>query len=482
MLSLLLLSLAQPGCAADKTGPAAVDEGDSAVPSDSAGEDSAPGVDEGDDSATDDSATAGTPDDTGTAEERPPVSFAGAAPKNILVVAWDTTRPDLFGHYTGADTTPRLDALLEGAMVLEDHRSCSNWTYASMICVQTGARDVVGGFVPSTTGVTPVVPEDTLLVSEALRDMGFQTVLAGDQPFFSPENEMARGFDQAEVDRSWTADQVTDSALGMMATLDPSEPFYAHVHHLDAHTPYDPPEAYLGALEGLAPIPYNLSLSATYTGLQNEFRSLDPETQALIREHIQVRYLAGLRYLDDELGRLLDGMESMGLLEDTLILFLTDHGEQLLENGDIGHAYNLYDYENRAITAFNADGLTPGSWAGPTSHSDIWPTVFDAMGWEAPREFSGRPVGQRGDDTLRYAMRHQGARTFQSIERAGVKMIYWWEDGAKNLYRLDEDPDEVDDVYDAEDPDVVEFWELLLPEIDRVLAIHPGDTPVDPGP
>jgi len=488
-MTTLLLALALTACDTEKTDPAVTAGEDTQATPDSdapvdEGDTSDGGGGDGSDTDDTEAETTDTAVDTGTLpEERPPVSFAGAPPKNILVVTWDTTRPDLFGHYTSEDTTPRLDSVLEGAMVLENHRSCSNWTYASMICVQTGSRDVVGGFVPSTSIETPFVPETTLLVSEVIQAMGYQTLLAGDQPFMSPENDMSRGFDQAEVDREWDAEMVTDTALSMMATLDPGEPFYAHVHHLDAHTPYAPPERYLDGLDELPPIGFDLDRSATYTALQNEFRSLDAETQGRIREHILFRYLAGLRYLDDELGRLLDGMEGMGLMDDTLIIFLTDHGEQLAENGDIGHAYNLYDYENKSIVAFNGPGLTPGAFAGPTTHSDLWPSVFEAMGWEAPREFSGTPVGQRPDDTVRYSMRHQGRDTFQAIERSGVKMIYWWEDGEKDLFRLADDPGEVNDVYDPEDPDVIALWELLLPEIDRVIAIHPAyDSPVDPGP
>ena len=311
---------------------------------------------------------------------------------------------------------------------------------------------------------------------------GFQTALVSAQTFMSANNHMANGFDSVVFEVDLPAERMTDDALALMEAFDPDEPWHLFAHYVDPHMPYDPPPEYLGELDELEPIDYDLSRQNDHNHMLNQYPSLDEETQALIREHIMIRYLAEYRYADDEVGRLLAEAESMGLLDDTLVMFASDHGEQLFEHGENGHGEHMYDDENLAIVAFSAPGLAPGVFEGPTSHADVWPSVFQAMGWEEPEEFNGTPIGQRPDDTVRYALRYQGNHTFQAIEREDVKMIYWWRDGEKDLYRLDEDPEEMNDVYDPEDPDVIALWDLLLVEIDGVQAINSSGTPTDPGP
>jgi hypothetical protein len=138
--------------------------------------------------------------------------------------------------------------------------------------------------------------------------------------------------------------------------------------------------------------------------------------------------------------------------------------------------------ENRAIAAFNGPGLAAGTWEGPTSHADLWPSIFAAMGWEAPESFRGTVIGERPADTARYALRHQRSGPIHAVEREGIKLIYHWDSGEKALYRLESDPSEQDDVYDPEAPDVVALWALMSADIKQMLAINPEPAPVDPGP
>ena len=121
--------------------------------------------------------------------------FTGDRPKNLLMISLDTTRRDFVGRFSGDDSTPRIDALLERSYALDNHRSCSNWTFASVACVQSGQRPTESGFVPATIDVRPV-PEDLGLASDLLQRAGFQTALVSSNVFFSAETRLDRGFEQ----------------------------------------------------------------------------------------------------------------------------------------------------------------------------------------------------------------------------------------------------------------------------------------------
>jgi arylsulfatase A-like enzyme len=411
-----------------------------------------------------------------------PLTFSGC-PQNLLVITADTFRPDLLGRYGGAADTPVIDALLGESLVLEDHRSCSNWTYVSMYCVQTGSYELQTGFIPATFEETGVhlVPDEQVLVSEVLASSGWQTGLVTANTFMSSNVNMAGGFEEERLHAGAPARYITDSALELAGAFDSERPWYLHLQYLDPHAPYSPPAAYLEGLEALPPIDYDLTTDAGQTEMVEAYPSLDPETQALIRQHVMVRYLGELAYLDDQVGRLLEQLEAAGRLADTLVVFMSDHGEQLGEHGTFGHSEGLYEQENRAIVAFRGAGLAPGSWDGPTTHADLWPTIFDALGMEIPGHFGGVPLGQRGDDDPRYGLRMDDDGGLQMVERGGVKLIYAWT-GGKQLYRLEGDPGEQVNVYDPDDPEVIALWELLWPAVNAASDLYPQFLLVNPGP
>ena len=193
------------------------------------------------------------------------------------------------------------------------------------------------------------------------------------------------------------------------------------------------------------------------------------------------RYRAELHYVDAQIGALIDAAEERGLLEDTLVVFWTDHGEQIWDHGSLGHSDGLYEEENRAVVSFWAETLAPGAWSGRTVHPDIWPTVTLLLDLPDETTFTGRAVGQRDDAEPRFALRHDGDGSIAMVELDETKLIYGW-DGSRELYRRGDDPTELSNVYAPDDPDVIALWELLTPFIEQVQTFHPDFEPIDPGP
>ncbi len=408
-----------------------------------------------------------------------PLAFS-RRPRSVLVITLDTTRRDYLGRYAGdPEATPTLDGLMDQGLVLEDHRSCSDWTWESVICAQTGRLPWHLGLRWSGEGGgAEPYPEEAPLISRALYELGFQTALVSAQSYIGGGLGLEGGFQHVSFRADATAEELVERTGWVLAGLDPDRPWYLHLHLMDPHDIYTPPAEYLGALDALDPLPYDLGADGGYLELVNNWSTMGPELRELATAHLQARYRGELRYLDDQLARLWELLDAGGWLDRTLVLIWTDHGEQLYQHGVLTHGGGLFDEENRAAAVFwSRDLLAPGSYLGPTSHQDLWPTLLDALGLADPIEMEGYVVGSRPADTPRHALHYRGPDTDQAVVLGGAKLLYNWA-GRAAFYRLGDDPGETEDRYDPEDPEVIALWELLIDEAEAVAGAAGGARPI----
>jgi len=354
-----------------------------------------------------------------------------------------------------------------------------------MACAQSARYNTDYGWIAdgASPGITP--PVTTVMIDGVLSERGYRSALVTSNPFIGTPGGTARSFDTVIDLSAANAAAVNAEALPTLeAFAEGDQPWYFHVHYLDPHTPYNPPEAYLDGLQS-EDIPFNLASESGYNDLRDQFAGLDADDQALVLTHLHTRYSGEMAYVDDKIGELLSHAESLGLLEDTLIVFFTDHGEQLLEHNIIGHDDDIYDTEVRAVASFTAPGLSPSRWAGPTVHQDIWPTALSLMGQDPVEPFDGVIAGDAPADSPSFAERYTqntDSRSYsrQTVKQGEWKLIYGWL-GSKELYNLDDAPGEQTNLYDSTDPNVTTLWELLMPKVETLDALV-TDTPVDPGP
>lgn len=404
------------------------------------------------------------------------LSFDGERPGALLVLTIDTFRRDALGRYGGTET-PNLDRLLAEGVALDNHTSCSNWTYPSMLCLLSGNTTVALGFEP--LGVNPYEPEPLdegiPLLSHMLRDLGISNGIVTTNIFLSDDFHTTEGMQQELLDASLDAAGVVDAGLAMVDTLD-ADRWMLHLHWLDPHDPYDPPQEWLDAAAEPDPIAWDLSTTEGVKELQEALSTLSDADRALVRAHLDWRYAALVRYVDAEIGRLLEALEARGRLEHTLVLLMTDHGEQLLDHGQLGHGLDLYTEETRSVAGFWSPGLAPMAWAGPTSHPDLLPTALDALGWEVDSPMSGALLGDGADDRPIFTQRYQGDFTVMSVRVGDDKLVYDWMEGV-TLYDLAADPGEQVDRA-SEDPErVAELAALLAPQVEALVTLYPEALP-----
>ena len=413
------------------------------------------------------------------------------SPRNLLVISLDTMRRDRVGFFNDRDTTPNFVAAFSDGVILEDHRSCSNWTAPSTYCAQSGNFQLDEDVWPTSLGEksrdTRVgwPPPSAPTLASILTAAGFETTLVTTNSMFSTYmNGAGYGFQTEVVVWQGTGDATTDTALKQSKLLGTSsERWYLHVHFLDPHESYEAPPSYWPDPDLDCPWDVaNLHVQGQLAGgaLWAEF---DEAERELAQECLFNVYEGDIRYWDEQFGRLWVELDRDGLLDDTLVVFWTDHGQSFGEHDDqFHHGKTLYDTENRATAAFWAKDIAERRWTGPTTHEDLAPTILKALDVSLGRH-TGIVVGHAPEDRVRVSFDYLVGYSIPLISavQEDRKLMYAW-DGTKHFYDLRGDLDEEVDLYDPSDPDVVRLWETLQPIVEHTDKVWPGLKPADVGP
>jgi len=411
------------------------------------------------------------------------LQFAGAPPKNLVVLSLDTGRRDHVGRYGIAGNTPNLETIFDQGVVLDDHRSCSSWTGPSMLCVVTGLTPLALDWFPWTAddAVSDYRGDLPTLASELQIQKGFRTSLVTASGVMGPFLDIGRGFQTVRFLDLAPAATVVDSALEEAQGLaGASDPFYLHVHFMDPHRPYCPPDEYVDSACYSGGLPICLS----FEELSLQYEKQTKEWQAEFLSDTLEVYDGEFDYWDVELGRLWDGLDGIGALDDTLVVFVTDHGEQFYEHGEWGHGNTLHAEENRAVAAFWAKDIVPARWGEPTVHEDVGTTLFDLFGLAPPQELSGMVVGTApAERPVRGMLYWGGGGRAQLSVLVGVHQLTYDFSGEKHLWDYSLDPTGLTDFYDPADPNVLTLWGPMGDYVAEVLDQWPSSAPaVSAGP
>ena len=377
---------------------------------------------------------------------------------HVVVFLVDTLRADRLGAYGGPDgLTPRLDDFAAGGLTFERCVAQSNWTKPTTASLLTGQYPHVHG----ATHGRSVLPERMETLAELLASEGYATAAFGNNlNIFAEGTGFEQGFEvfqridpvrDAPFPR---AELIVDAALDWLEGADPDRPFFLYLHLVDPHFPYEPPELELG--------PEVLALRAMGVA-----ENLPPGEREILFE----RYDGEVAYVDAQFGRLMDGLERHGLTEDTLVTFVSDHGEEFFEHGGLGHHAKLIGELTHVPLLLQVPGLEP-EFRGArvdevVEQVDLYATVVDALGLTADRAGVGTSLLARalrpGPSQRQHALveTEDGIVGFAIVSPEWKYVRHWAPEPSERLYHLATDPGEKVD-RSAQEPQVVEAMRALL--------------------
>ena len=394
---------------------------------------------------------------------------------NILFFGMDSLRRDKMSLY-GYErlTTPHMSKYLERGTVFNKCLSASIPTTSGYANMLTG-RDCFGTNIVALRHKGDYAPEVKTL-PEILKKEGYNTCCVGFKG-----NAASRGFDKYvefsgwgswEGGRSPKAENLNKAAIPELHSLAKQKnPFLLFLRHMDPHAPYLPPGPFEKMFySGDEYDKKNKSLDAAYAfkPFCDFFRSWFPPgcTDA---EYIKAQYDGEVAYMDSCIQVLLTELKTLGLEDETLVVFTSDHGETHDLHDCLFDHHGLYECTLNVPLAFRLPGRVPEGQRidDPVQLKDVTPTILDLLGVKNPGlTFEGRSLFNRmhGGELVQEPevyitectwMRKHGWRTPQ------YKLINALEPDFHNkppveLYDLVKDPDELKNIAD-EQPDIVKL-------------------------
>ena len=331
---------------------------------------------------------------------------------NVLIYMIDTLRADHLGSY-GYEraTSPRIDAFAADATRFEKAIAQASWTKPSVVSIFTGLNPQLHG----VNGRKDALAGEALTIAETLWEAGYDTAAIYTNGNLSHMG-MGQGFKHYQHLREGThrgihqpSDRLHDEALRWLSRRDRAKPFFLYLHSTDPHSPYTPPEGYLERV--------GETVADPDVGLIENVRELKRDVlDESVRNDLVSLYDAEIAFNDEQFGRLIDELVRQGLYDSTMILVVSDHGEEFFDHGWWQHGKTLYQEQLGVPLVIRFPG---GEGAGRVvgeiaQHIDLFPTILDVAGVPAPVALPGRSL--RGDDRFCRA-RHADPRGLLCLPR-----------------------------------------------------------------
>jgi arylsulfatase len=322
-----------------------------------------------------------------------------------LLITADTLRADHLGAYgSDRDLTPNLDKLARESLVFSNAYATAPFTLPSIASLMTGRYPEDLGIWSNESRVQHAAST----LATALREGGWRTravvgnwILRGESGLSAGFERYDDAFPQRESTRGWPERIAEDLTDGLLRALDEctageTPRCFVWGHFQDPHGPYTPPgnlrDRYL-PLErrrpgGTAQLPLR-SDNRGYGGIP-DYQFLGEREVAFYR----AGYDAEIRYMDREIGRLIDAVERRGLMEQSLIVFAADHGEALGEDDYwFAHGDHLMEPLVRVPLLIRMRGTAARQRDDVVSLVDVHPTLLGrATGISPPAKSRGRDL------------------------------------------------------------------------------------------
>ena len=383
---------------------------------------------------------------------------------NVIIIGVDTLRADHV-HALGypLETTPAIDALAKKGFTFSQAISASNWTVPAFMSIFTGVYPSIHKVVNKYTVYTKTQQTISNLhalspqiqtLAQAMKSAGYATGgFTGDAGVGHAFGD-GQGFDVYTDEQTFGGfDNSAGHALSWLNSLGKKQKFFMFFHGYDLHGEFNLPEQ--------ERIFVPASYRGPYTGTPQEEATLREQqlVQPLSLTPQDVSFWKGLydsklHAADAGLSTFLAQLDSRGLLNNTIIVLVADHGEEIYEHGGIDHGQSLYDELIHVPLIIDVPGASEGKVINAqVSTMDIAPTVLSLVGIKTDPVFASQLEGKNlvpfmtGDTTAGHDVFIETDYRDFTHKRAvrtadGWVYIITLENGKEELYNLNVDPGE----------------------------------------
>lgn len=382
---------------------------------------------------------------------------------NVVLITMDALRADHAGCYGyHKKLTPNLDRFSKDAVVYKKCYSPVPWTLPSFASFYTSLYPQTHNVRKNKAG--PKTPDYAPLGRRFptppvfFKPYNYSTHLITWHPFFKETHGLSRDFDFIDTDDVNRHIPFHIDTVEKWIKWVGKDKFFLHIHIIPPHcpliavSPYDETH-----IDFLNPSLENTNLKFYYSP---NITNLDkwgkgPESPD-IRNHISALYKANVALSDEFFGKVIRRLKESGVYENSLIIFSSDHGEQLWEHDMLGHGHSLHVEELHVplLIKFPGDlNISPREVKSPVSTIDILPTMMEVNNMSKPGYFHGRSLFN-----LQTGKLEPVEREYLYLSQARPKGKYegvMWHDykyirspvrGTEELYKISTDPFEKNNI------------------------------------
>jgi arylsulfatase len=441
---------------------------------------------------------------------------------NIILLCVDQMRADAMG-VAGNDAidTPNLDDLARGGFHFPRAYSATPTCVPARVALLTGKSPALHGRYGYREGISFPDAYPVTLPS-VLREDGYQTYAVGKMHVY-PDRARC-GFDEVQLHdgflhtsrrvaggpsddyveflraetgdpradyqdtgigcnamtaRPWEREErlhptrwVADQSLRFLGRRDPTRPFFLYMSFHRPHAPFDPPvwlwEKYRERDLGQRPVGDWVSRFDEHRrdfGSEAEFGAQKEST------HQQVRagYYGSIEFIDQQLNRLREALSDHDLLEDTVIVVVSDHGDMMGDH-DMYRKSVGYEGSARVPLIVHVPPRWREGWDEPETIAelrDVMPTLLGLAGTEVPDGVDGIDLRTQTREHLHgeHVIGSLGRHSMQWIRSQRHKYVWFSGDGHEQLFDLEEDPHELHDLAAEEPAELARHRALLIEEL-----------------
>jgi arylsulfatase A-like enzyme len=414
---------------------------------------------------------------------------------NILWIVMDTVRADHLSSYGYfRKTTPNIDKIASEGVLFENAISAAAWTLPSHASMFTG-------MFPSkhrTDGEHMYLSDNFHTIAEILQAYGYKTYGYSNNDLVSPETNLSQGFKTfiltpfgKKIKKDLEDFRLINTIMHYIQNLAGKQdlgayktnqmvktwirdsyyaqvPFFIFINYMETHNPYgDTPYFRLYLNGSVIPAKIKDVSQNPYAYISGKVKINNEDFKIL-----RALYDADISYLDFRMGQLFDYLRELKILDSTLLIITSDHGENFGEHHLMSHFFSLYDtlLHVPLIIRYPKTFKANSSVEKYVQTTDIFPTILDILGidWQGAKEIQGQTlVAKEKEDDLLFVTAEDGifldalrdviilgsrefdasvyTRRLKAI-RVGEFKYIWASDGRDELYNISEDPEELNNL------------------------------------